>query len=128
MSEMSLLVITELFLPTKGGTAVWAAEVYGRLGGKEIHVVTADAPRAFPEGVVAWLAGRITLRKVVVYALGEELTSWGNGLKYRAMRFVLCHVDAVIANSEFTRKELLRMGVPDQRISLINPGVDILRF
>jgi hypothetical protein len=30
-----LLVITELFLPTKGGTAVWAAEVYKRLGGKE---------------------------------------------------------------------------------------------
>jgi len=179
---MSLLVITELFLPTKGGTAVWAAEVYGRLGGKEIHVVTADVPgagdvdavhpntihrlnlrrvpwlkpeslamyvrlfvkslwialthrldaihafRALPEGLVAWLVGRITLRKVVVYAHGEELTTWGNGLKYRAMRFVLCHVDAVIANSEFTRKELLRMGVPDQRISLINPGVDIHRF
>src|SRR3569832_1848032 len=43
---MSLLVFTELFLPTKGGTAVWAAEVYGRLGGKELHVVTADVPGA----------------------------------------------------------------------------------
>ena len=41
-----LLVITELFLPTKGGTAVWAAEVYKRLGGKEIHIVTADVPGA----------------------------------------------------------------------------------
>ena len=28
---MRLLVLTELFLPTKGGTAVWAAEVYKRL-------------------------------------------------------------------------------------------------
>src|SRR5581483_2361477 len=37
-----LLVITELFLPTKGGTAVWFDEVYRRLGGKEIHVVTAS--------------------------------------------------------------------------------------
>ena len=26
-----LLVLSELFLPTKGGTAVWAAEVYKRL-------------------------------------------------------------------------------------------------
>ena len=34
-----LLVITELFLPTKGGTAVWFDEVYRRIGGKEIHVV-----------------------------------------------------------------------------------------
>ena len=41
-----LLVLTELFLPTKGGTAVWAGEVYQRLGGKEIHIVTADVPDA----------------------------------------------------------------------------------
>src|SRR5450759_2247258 len=45
-SMIRLLVITELFLPTKGGTAVWAAEVYRRLGGKEIHIATADVPGA----------------------------------------------------------------------------------
>lgn len=43
---MSLLVISELFLPTKGGTAVWFDEVYRRLGGKEIHILTADVPGA----------------------------------------------------------------------------------
>jgi phosphatidylinositol alpha-1,6-mannosyltransferase len=41
-----ILVLSELFLPTKGGTAVWAAEVYKRLGGKGIHIVTADVPGA----------------------------------------------------------------------------------
>lgn len=40
------LVLTELFLPTKGGTAVWFDEVYRRLGGREIHIVTADVPGA----------------------------------------------------------------------------------
>lgn len=40
------LVISELYLPTKGGTAVWFDEVYRRLGGKDIHVVTADVPGA----------------------------------------------------------------------------------
>jgi len=35
-----LLVLTELFLPTKGVPRL-AAEVYKRLGGKEIHIVTA---------------------------------------------------------------------------------------
>lgn len=40
------LVLTELFLPTKGGSAVWFDEVYRRLGGKEIHIVTADVPGA----------------------------------------------------------------------------------
>lgn len=38
------LVITELFLPTKGGTAVWFDEVYRRLGGKENAIVTAAVP------------------------------------------------------------------------------------
>lgn len=179
---MRLLVLTELFLPTKGGTAVWFAEVYRRLGGKEIHIVTADVPgaaevdahhpntvhrldlkripwlkpeslamylrlfarsmrlalshrfdavhagRALPEGLVAWLVARITGRSVVIYAHGEELTTWGRGGKYQAMRFALRHADRVIANSDFTRDELLRMGVDDARITLINPGVDTARF
>ncbi len=177
-----LLILTELFLPTKGGTAVWAAEVYKRLGGKEIHIVTADVPgsaevdsthpntihrldlkrvpwlrpeslamyakfffkslllalthrfdaihafRALPEGLVAWLVARLTFRPVVIYAHGEELTTWGKGGKYKAMRFALRHADRVIANSDFTQQELLNMGVPKAQINIINPGVDISRF
>lgn len=179
---MRLLILTELFLPTKGGTAVWFAEVYRRLGGKEIHIVTANvegsaevdathpntihrldlrrvpwlkpeslamyvrlfaralrlalthrfdavhAGRALPEGLVAWLVARLTGRPAVIYAHGEELTTWGSGGKYQAMRFALRHADRVIANSDFTRDELLRMGVTDERITLINPGVDTGRF
>ena len=41
-----LLVITELFLPTKGGTTVWYDAVYRRLGGKGVHIVTAAVPEA----------------------------------------------------------------------------------
>lgn len=177
-----LLVLSELFLPTKGGTAVWAAEVYKRLGGKEIHIVTADvrgaaevdaihpntihrlnlkrvpwlrpeslamyarffvhaswlalvyrfdaihAFRALPEGLVAWLVGRMTFRPVVIYAHGEELTSWGRGGKYRAMRFALRYVDRVIANSEHTHATLLGMGVLPARVTIIYPGVDVAVF
>ena len=177
-----MLVLTELFLPTKGGTAVWAAEVYKRLGGKEIHIVTADVPgaaevdashpntihrlnlkrvpwlrpeslamyarflfkslwlalthrfdaihafRALPEGLVAWAVARLTMRPVVIYAHGEELTTWGRGGKYKAMRFALRHADRVIANSEHTRDTLLEMGVDEARIEIIYPGVDISVF
>jgi len=177
-----LLVLTELFLPTKGGTAVWAAEVYKRLGGKEIHIVTAEvadaaavdaqhpntihrlnlkrvawlrpeslamyarfffksltlalthrfdaihAFRALPEGLVAWAVARLTRRPVVVYAHGEELTSWGSGGKYKAMRFALRHADRVVANSEHTRATLLAMGVAAARIAVIYPGVDVSVF
>lgn len=179
---MRLLVLTELFLPTKGGTAIWAAEVYQRLGGKEIHIVTADVPgsaeidavhpntihrldfgrtrwlrpesllvyarlmarslwlavshrfeaihalRALPEGFVALAVGRLTLRPVVIYAHGEELTTWGRGAKYRAMRTVLRRCDRVIANSEFTHSQLVDLGVLPERIALISPGVDVQHF
>lgn len=177
-----LLVLTELFLPTKGGTAVWAAEVYKRLGGKEIHIVTADVPgaaevdavhpnsihrlnlkrvpwlrpeslamylkfflaslwlslthrfdavhafRALPEGLVAWLVARLTFRPVVIYAHGEELTTWGRGGKFKAMCFALHHADRVIANSENTRDTLLDMGIDPARITIIYPGVDVSVF
>ena len=176
------LVLTELFLPTKGGTAVWFAEVYQRLSGKETHIVTADVPdaaavdaihsntihrirmrrvtwlrpeslgmyanllikslwlalthrftaihagRALPEGITAWLVARLTLHPVVIYAHGEELTTWGRGNKYKAMRFALRHADRVIANSEFTRDTLIEMGVKPTNITLIYPGVDVTRF
>jgi phosphatidylinositol alpha-1,6-mannosyltransferase len=179
---MRLLVLTELFLPTKGGTAVWAAEVYKRLGGKEIHIVTADvsgaegvdathpntihrmnlkrvawlrpeslamyarfflkslalaithrfdaihAFRALPEGLVAWAVARLTFRPVVIYAHGEELTTWGRGGKFKAMRFALRHANRVIANSEHTRDTLLEMGVDPARITVIYPGVDVSVF
>lgn len=175
---MKLLVLSELFLPTKGGTAVWAAEVYKRLGGKDIHIVTADVPgarefdaahpntihrlnlrrvawlrpeslamyarflfrslalalmhrpravhafRALPEGAVAWSVARLTFRPVVVYAHGEELTTWGRGRKFRTMQFVLRHADRIIANSEHTCETLLGMGVDPGRISIVYPGVD----
>lgn len=177
-----IVVITELYLPTKGGTAVWFDEVYRRLGGREVHIVTADVPgavehdlnhpnsvhrivlrrhwwlrpesaamywklfaralkvglgsrvkavhagRVLPEGLVGWLVARLLRVPLVVYAHGEEITTWRQPGKLRAMTFAYKHADRVIANSEFTRGELLKLGVSAQRVSLIYPGVDVVRF
>jgi phosphatidylinositol alpha-1,6-mannosyltransferase len=179
---MRPLVITELYLPTKGGTAVWFDEVYRRLGGKEIHVVTADVPgsaehdlhhpntvhrirlqrhwwlkpeslgmyakllwraanvaltnkidavhagRVLPEGLVGWLVARLVRVSLVIYAHGEEITTWRQPGKFRVMRFVYRHADVVVANSEFTHDELIKLGVAPNKITLIYPGVDIERF
>src|SRR5512135_20335 len=176
------LVITELFLPTKGGTAVWFDEVYRRLGGKDIHIVTADVPgardhdvvhpntvhrlelrrhwwlrpeslgmyakflgaslalalrhrfdavhagRVLPEGLVGWIAARCIRRPLIVYAHGEELTTWRQPVKRRVMAWTYRHADRVIANSEFTRDELVKIGVAAGKIALLYPGVDIERF
>lgn len=176
------LVITELYLPTKGGTTVWFSEVFQRLGGKGIHVVTADIPgaaevdashpntihrlklrrvwwlkpeslgmyvklflkslwlaltrkfeaihaiRPLPEGLVAWAVARLSFRPVIVYNHGEEITTWGSGAKFKAMCFTMNHADKVVANSEYTRNELIRIGTDPEKITLIFPGVDIQRF
>ena len=179
---MRILVLTELFLPTKGGTAVWFSEVYRRLGGKEIHIVTADVPgavefdvkhpnsihrvnlkrvpwlkpeslmmywhflwcsirlalkhrfiavhagRVLPEGLVAWLVARIFRIPVVIYAHGEEITTWRQPGKFKAMSFAFRHADKVVANSEFTYDQLLRLGVSPEHIEIIYPGVDVEVF
>jgi len=178
----SLLVVTELFRPTNGGTAVWFDEVYRRLGDRTTHVITArvdgdgavdaghpntvhrldlqrhwwlrpesvvmyvkltfsavvlslrhrfdavHAGRVLPEGFAAWLAARLIRRPFVVYAHGEEITTWTQPGKYQAMCFVYRHADAVVVNSSFTAGEVARLGVPGERIVQIAPGVDTSRF
>ena len=176
------LVITELFLPTKGGTAVWFDELYRRLGGKGTHIVTASVPgaaehdrnhpntvhrislqrhawlrpesaamyaklflragalaltnrfeavhagRVLPEGLVALAIARLTRHPLVVYAHGEEITTWRQPAKFRVMRYVYRHANLVIANSDFTAQQLHKLGVHPDRLALINPGVDTMRF
>lgn len=184
MSDKShcYLVITELFLPTKGGTAVWFDEVYKRIGGREIHIVTADVPgaaeydqqhtntvhrvslkrhwwlrpeslamyaklflkafrvaltnkidavhagRVLPEGLVGLVVARIFRKPLVVYAHGEEITTWRQSGKFKMMVFTYRHANVVIANSDFTRDELLKIGVNEKNIELITPGVDTCCF
>ena len=181
--QAPLLMVTELYLPTKGGTAVMFEDDCRRLGGREVHVITAAVPgderfdvghpntvhrlplrryewlwpeslwmylrllaralrlalphrpgavlagRALPEGLVAWLVGRLRGSRVVVYAHGEELTGWGRGGKFGAMCQTLRRADCVIANSDFTRDTLVGLiGVAAQRIVMAYPTVDPQRF
>lgn len=182
MDKKNILVITELFLPTKGGSAIWFYEVYRRLGGKNIHIITADvsgakgfditqvnsihrvnlkrlnwlrpeslvmylklllqaikvcikynidtihAGRVLPEGLVALVVGRLFTKHVVIYAHGEEITTWRQPGKFKVMCFTYRHAGKVIANSEFTKNELLKLKVERNKITLISPGVDIERF
>lgn len=176
------LVITELFQPTKGGTAVWFDEVYRRMGGAGTHILTADVPgaeehdraspntvhrlglkrypwirpeslpvyvkfflkalsvgwthdvtqihagRVLPEGLVAVRAGKLLRLPVVIYAHGEEITTWRQPRRVKAMTEAYRAAQLVVANSTFTRDLLLDLGVEPARIVIINPGVDTERF
>lgn len=91
------LVLTELFLPTKGGTAVWFDEVYRRLGGKEIHIVTAEVPgaREYDEGHPNSVH-RLDLRRVS-WLRPESLAMYANFF-FKSLRLTLTHrFDAIHA-------------------------------
>ncbi|WP_426416993.1 glycosyltransferase family 4 protein [Aestuariirhabdus sp. LZHN29] len=178
----SALVITELFAPTKGGTAVWFDQVYRRLGGGSVHILTASAPevqeadrrhpnsihrvrlervrwlrpeslilywrllwggfkiawrhrplqyhagRVLPEGLVALSLARLFRKPCLIYAHGEEITTWRTPIKSRVMSWVYRHTDIVIANSEFTQQRLIDLGVDQGSIRLIHPGVKTEQF
>jgi len=172
------LVLTVLFSPTRGGTAVWFDKIYRVLGGGT-HIVTARVPgwedtdcihplpihrltlerrwylkpeslgmylrlfseglrlglrrrfhsvhagRVLPEGLAGLAIARILRLPLLVYAHGEEITTWKQPAKRRAMQAVYLRADAVIANSGFTRDLLLGLGVEPQRVHVVHPGVDL---
>ncbi len=174
-----LLVLTELLLPTKGGTAVWFDEVYRRIGDRSTHIIARAVPdaaahdrehtntvhrvtigdadpawrrylaflrpalnlawrnnfdaihagRVLPEGLVAVIVGRLFRRPVVIYAHGEEITNWRKSPRRRkAMLSAYKCADRVIANSDFTRRQLEDLGVHRERITIVYPGVNLERF
>jgi phosphatidyl-myo-inositol dimannoside synthase len=86
------------------------------------------AGRVLPEGLIALLVARLSGRPCVVYAHGEEITTWLHGAKRKALEFVFRHADHVIANGSFTLELLRNLGVKEERLHLINPGVDLAVF
>jgi len=83
------------------------------------------AGRVLSEGLVGLVVARLSRLPLVIWAHGEEITSWRQPLKFRVMIFTFRHADRILANSEFTRDELLKLGVPSERVELIYPGVDV---
>jgi phosphatidyl-myo-inositol dimannoside synthase len=83
----------------------------------------------YPQGLIAWLINRLTGIPYVVYAHGEEIMQTDR-FRYqpRVRDRIYKGAATVVANSEFTKKQLLRIGVSRDRIVKITPGVDAARF
>ncbi len=180
--KLRYLVITEKFLPRKGGSNIRFDEVYRRIGDKNTHIVTADQPgaagydvthpntvhrvklerrwwlrpeslaiyikllaacialvfrykfdavhagRVLSEGLVGWIVARFARVPLVIYAHGEEITTWRQPGKFRFMVFTFKHADRIIANSEFTRDQVLGLGVDAQKVVLNHSGVNLEQF
>ncbi|MFZ1933035.1 MAG: glycosyltransferase family 4 protein [Thermoguttaceae bacterium] len=87
-----------------------------------------------PDILAGWPIARLMGRRLVVTILGEELTTVG-GLwsVFRPLRvlgdwaayWMLRHCAVVQTISGFTRSELLRRGIREDRIAVITPGIDL---
>jgi len=83
----------------------------------------------YPPGVMAMFLKKLVGLPYVVYCHGEEITQTDH-FRYqpRVRDRIYKYANAVVANSEFARQNLLRIGVAEERIHKITPGVDFTRF
>lgn len=83
----------------------------------------------YPQAVSALILKKMTGLPYVAYCHGEDI-ALTDRYKYQPLvrDKIYLGADAVVANAEFSRKGLLRIGVPESRITKINPGVDLERF
>lgn len=82
----------------------------------------------WPEGVVAWLLNTLIGTPYLVYVHGEELGYSGRDLAFLRRR-VFGNATMVVANSRNTQRLLHDdWNVPQAKLRLLHPGVDIERF
>ncbi len=87
------------------------------------------AGQLYPVGLAVYAVHRLTGVPYVAYVHGEELTTLGRApVAGWAIRKVLGRAGAVFVNSRFTWGQVRGFGVPETRIRLVRPGVDLVRF
>ena len=83
----------------------------------------------YPPGVIGAVLRKLTGLPYVAYCHGEDIAITDRAKYWPEIRNVIYKgASAVVANAEFARQNLLRIGVPESRIVKITPGVDLDRF
>ena len=83
--------------------------------------------------VPGWLASRISGCSLVVSVFGEDLTALGkqSGLvrriQYRATVAALRRTERMLTIATFGKEALLKIGIPEERIEIITPGIDVAK-
>lgn len=83
----------------------------------------------YPQGVIGLGMKRLWGVPYVAYCHGEEITQTERyRFQPRVRNRIYLEADGVVAACEFARQHLLRIGIPEERIHKISPGVDWERF
>jgi len=94
---------------------------------QNIELLHAD--NAIPAGLIALFLGRKFKINYILYAHGEEIVLYSRFFPEKYVSpYVYKHAKAVIANSSFTVNLLKELGVKEENIHLIHPGVDVEQF
>jgi len=93
------------------------------------HIELIHADNAIPAGLIALLLGKKFKINYILYAHGEEIVLYSRFFPEKYVSpYVYKHAKAVIANSSFTVGLLKKIGVKEEKIHLIHPGVDTEQF
>ena len=88
-----------------------------------------DAHYLYPDGVAAVKVARALGKPVVITARGTDVNLIPQYARQRAMILKAVNdADAVICVAAALRTELIRLGAPAQKISVLRNGVDLERF
>ncbi|MFH1773833.1 MAG: glycosyltransferase family 4 protein [Methanobacteriota archaeon] len=78
---------------------------------------------AVPQGFLGVLLKKVQRKPLVVTLHGSDITLLAKGAARQAVKFVLDNSDAVIAVSEFLKREAVKLGVSEGKIKVIYGGV-----
>lgn len=88
-----------------------------------------DAHYVFPDGFAAVLLGRALNKPVVVSARGSDINQFAAfPLVRRCLRFALRRADKVVAVCQALKHAMIRLEIPEGKISVISNGVDTDTF
>lgn len=81
--------------------------------------------QVLPFGYIAWLMKKIKKTPYLVFTHGLDiLLPQTNKWKRRWLLKILSEAKLIVSNSEFTKNELNKLGLPEKKIEVIYPGVD----
>ena len=88
-----------------------------------------ECGQAFPAALFAWLMHRVRGTPYMVWVHGNDLLGPARYWPLRlALRRALGSAAAIISNSSYTANIVASFGVPAQRIRILPPSIDTVRF
>ncbi|MCI0417945.1 MAG: glycosyltransferase family 4 protein [Acidobacteria bacterium] len=88
-----------------------------------------DAHFLYPDGFAAVCLGALLKKPVIVSARGSDVHLYSRFLSIRPLlKFVLQRADAIISVSHSLKEQIIRLGIAEDKVAVIENGVDLAEF